>query len=380
MFYHPTIKQDVGGRGIGDKYTEVMKLVKELDVGLIDITSLTNSGRSFYVDNKLIPQFENRQENPAMLEFITPKSPPALEALDDWYKRADLDETYASYLKKLGRTDDELALVNISTNYNDIYNTSCINSLHSRAFRKFNGSKVIYNFEGGTKSLISAVVNSLDGDLRLNAFATSITDSDKGVTVELEDGTSVRATKVISTLPFSTLRDIEVSAPLSSNQQNAIQNLAYTNITQIHFEATKPYWEEDGLSPSMWTDTPLERIMTMGFGEDNRSLVAWVNGKGTRVVDNMSDKALANFTLNTMKKIRPASEGNIEYVGTHSWGKYKYNKGAYCEFKVGQAALFEDMIKPAGNIHFAGEHTASHSRGMEGAAESARRVFNELIA
>ena len=37
------------------------------------------------------------------------------------------------------------------------------------------------------------------------------------------------------------------------------------------------------------------------------------------------------------------------------------------------------MIKPAGNMHFAGEHAARNSRGIEGAAESAKRVYNELI-
>jgi len=331
------------------------------------------------MNGKLIPTFEDRSKNPALLEFITPETPPALEALDSWYKRADLDETYASYLKKLGRTDEEIALVNISSNYNDVFDTSCINSLHSRAFRKFNGSNVIYNFEGGTKSLIDATVQSLSGDLRLNKFVTSISSSDSGCQVICEDGSSTKANKVISTLPFSTLRGVNIDAPLSKNQGKAIVNLGYTNITQIHFEATEPYWEEDGMSASMWTDTPLERIMTMGFGEGNRSLVAWVNGKGTKYFDKMTDSEIRDYVMVNMKKIRPSSEGKIEYTGTHSWGTYKYAKGAYCEFNVGQVSWFEEMIKPAGNLHFAGEHTASHSRGMEGAAESAKRVFNELM-
>ena len=65
---------------------------------------------------------------------------------------------------------------------------------------------------------------------------------------------------------------------------------------------------------------------------------------------------------------------------THNWGTYKYYKGAYAELQVGQAGWFEDMIKPAGNVYFAGEHTAKESRGIEGAAESARRVYNELTS
>ncbi len=379
MFFHPTIQQDVGGRGIGDKYKEIMSLVNDLDIDLIDITELTGGGRSYYVNNTLIPSFENRADDPALLEFVTPETPPDLEALDDWYKRSDLDQSYSDYLKKLGRTDEEIALLNISANYNDVYNTSCINSLHSRAFRKFNGSKVIYNFAGGTKSLINAIVESLKGDLRLNKIVTSISAKDNGITVSCEDGTSLKAAKVVCTLPFSTLRDVDLDLSLNPKQKTAIQGLSYTAITQIHFDAIEPYWEADKLSPSMWTDTALERIMTFGFGDDNRHLVAWVNGKGTHQFDTMSDSSIANFLLSEMKKIRPASEGKIEYTGTHSWGQYKFNKGAYCEFNVGQSSLFADMIKPAGNVHFAGEHTATHSRGIEGAAESAKRVYNELM-
>jgi len=105
-----------------------------------------------------------------------------------------------------------------------------------------------------------------------------------------------------------------------------------------------------------------------------------VNGKGTAYFDNMSDKEIGDATLKILAKIRPASEGKVEYLGTHNWGKYEFNKGAYVEFGPGQAAWFEDMIKPAGNVHFAGEHTAKASRGIEGAAESAKRVFQELTS
>jgi len=378
LFYHPDINKDVGGRGIGNMYKEVMQIVDEFNVELVNITSNIYNGQAYYVNGKLHPTWDDKLTNPSRLAYTTSLSPKELMALDEWYKRPDLDESYGDMLSNLGRTKSELDLINISANYNDIFTTSAINAYHSTAFRTFNGSNAIYNFVGGTKQFINPLADSLTGQIHTSKFITNIKNSANSCSVKCSDGSSYVAPTVISTLPFSTLRDVDCDVPFNANQQKAIQNLTYTNITQIHFKAKEAYWLDDEMPASMWTDTPLERIMTMGFGEENRDLVCWVNGKGTDFVDKMSHAELKDYTIKTLNSIRPSTIDKIEYVGTHSWGEYKYNKGAYAEFQVGQASLFEDMIKPAGNVYFAGEHTAKESRGIEGAAESARQVLDLL--
>jgi len=370
LFFHEELKRDVGGRGIGDKYVEVMKLVEELSVEVIDITDMVGGGSAIYMDRKLHPKWESDAPNPSRLEFSKLRGAPALAKLNGWYQRPELDESYADFLIKRGHTKEEIDLINISSNYNDVYETSVMNSFHGRAFRQFNGTKRLFNFKGGTKSLVNAIANNLKSPIQTNKLVTSITDEGKQVVVKCQ--------KVVSTIPFSTFREIKIDAPLNDNQKKAIKELPYTLITQIHMQATSLYWKEDGAPVGMWTDTPLERLMSLNADKEKGELVCWVNGKGTAFFDSMSEKEIASFTLSEMKKMRPASEGNLEYIGTHKWGKYKYNKGAYCEFGVGHAALFEDMIRPAGNLHFAGEHAARNSRGIEGAAESAMRVLKEL--
>lgn len=379
LYSHPKLKREVGGRGIGDKYTEVMKLIDEFNVELIDITkSLQPSKKAVYLDNKLYPTWNEKTTSPARLEFSKQKEAEKLDSLDDWFKRTDLDEAYSDFLKKLGHSKEEVDLINISANYNDVYETSSINNYHSTAFRQFNGTRRIFNFKGGTQSFIQAISKALTIPVVTGKKVEKIVDNGKNISIDCSDGKSYKAKKVVSTLPFSTLRDVEIVGHLNANQQEAIAKLPYTLITQIHLQAD-PYWKEDDAPLAMWTDTPLERIMSTNPDEDAGELVCWINGKGTSFFDEMSDNEIAHFTINELKKMRPSSEGKVEYVGTHKWGKYPFNKGAYCEFGVGHAALFEDMIRPAGNIHFAGEHTARNSRGIEGAAASAVRVFNELI-
>jgi len=379
LYQHPQLNRDVGGRGIGDRYDEVMTIVKALEVELVDITSSMRSPSAIYVDGQLHESWPSRGSNPSRLEFSKLSEAPSLASLEEWYQRPDLDIPYSDFLKSLGHDDKDLELINVSTNYNDVYTTSAINPLHSRAFRTFNGSSRIYNFKGGSGQLIGAIADQLSNPVYTDKMVTLIEQQKDCVKVRCNDDTVYCAHKVICTLPFSTLRDVSISADLNANQAELIKSLPYTKITQIHFQVDDPYWEIDEMPASMWTDTPLERIMSMDSSLEKGHMACWINGEATAYFDNMSDSDIEKYLLSKLKEIRPSTEGRISYVGTHNWGQYKYNKGAYCEFGVGHTALFEDAIQPAGDIHFAGEHTARKNRGIEAAAESARRVVEELI-
>ena len=334
---------------------------------------------AIYTEGKLYGKWKNIKTNPAYLQFMALNKAPQLHSLQEWYLNSSLDETYSTVLKRNGLTDKEIALANISANYNDIRKTSSINAYHSNAFRKFNGSKKILNFKEGTSNFINTIANKLAKPILKNKIVIGINDTHQKIKVTCADGSSYQAKKVVSTLPFTTLRDVKMNTTFSSYQKKAIQQLQYTNITQIHLAHTAPYWEQDQMPIDMWTDTPIERVMNLSSLQNEKQIACWVNGKGTAFFDKMSEKEIAHYTLQKLKEIRPASEGKITYLGTQNWGKYPFNKGAYVEFGVGQAAWFQEMVQPAGNMHFAGEHTAHKSRGMEGAAESAKRVYNELI-
>ncbi|KAA1244916.1 NAD(P)/FAD-dependent oxidoreductase [Aquimarina sp. RZ0] len=379
MFTRQDINREVGGRGIGDRYLQLMKLIKELDINMIDITDYMREPTAVYVDGKLYPQWSESTTNPSRLQFKALGKVKQLTALDEWYQRPDLDELYSELLKSKGLTEQELNLVNISANYNDIRETSAINAYHSMAFRKFNGSKRVLNFEGGTKTFIDAIADTLSKPVLKNKMVNTIDDSDNKITVRCNDGSSYKAKKVVSTLPFTTLRDVKMNTTFTANQEKAIKELQYTAITQIHLNHKEAFWEHDKTPLSMWTDTPLERIMNVSSDPVEKEIACWINGKGTAFFDTMSETEIAKYTIDKINEIRPSSVGKIEYLGTQNWGKYPFNKGAYVEFGVGQPSWFKDMIRPTGNMHFAGEHVASKSRGIEAAAESAQRVFSELM-
>ncbi len=380
MFTRTDMNRDVGGRGIGDKYHNLLPLIEETGVEMIDISDFMNAPSAIYLEGEIKYPWPKEEVKPYIHQFKALGKSDYLSGLDAWYQNPDFDEPYSEFLKRSGLSDEEIALADISLNYNDIYETSAINAHHSRAFGKYNGSKRALNFKGGTINFINKIVETLKKPILTNKMVVRIDDSKTGTRVTCEDGSSYKAKKVICTLPLTTLRDVKLNVNLNSNQARAIKEIAYTNITQIHLAHSAKYWEDDGIPMSMWTDTPLERIMNVNSSAAEKQIACWVNGKGTAFFDNMSEKEIANYTIKKMNEIRPASTGKIEYLGVQNWGQYKYNKGAYIEFAPGQASWFLDMVKPAGNIHFAGEHTAHENRGMEGAAESANRVYKELIS
>ena len=380
MFTRTDINRDVGGRGIGDKYENLLPLINEVEAEMIDITDFMNAPTAVYLNGEIRHPWPKEEIKPYVQQFVALGKSDYIEDLNQWYQNKSLDIPYADFLKSKGLSDEEVKLADISLNYNDIYKTSAINAHHSRAFGKYNGSKRALNFKGGTINFINKVVDTLKKPVMTNKMVVKIDDKPNGVSVSCKDGSSYKAKKVICTLPFTTLRDVEMNISVNVNQAKAINELVYTNITQIHLSHTENYWESDSIPLDMWTDTPIERIMNMSSSPTEKQIACWVNGKGTGFFDKMSETEIAAYTIKKINEIRPASEGKIEYLGTQNWGQYEYNKGAYVEFAPGQANWFLDMIKPAGNVHFAGEHTAHENRGMEAAAESANRVYKELIS
>jgi monoamine oxidase len=108
---------------------------------------------------------------------------------------------------------------------------------------------------------------------------------------------------------------------------------------------------------------------------------AWMDGQGANAPDAMMDDARQAWALREFEKALPFMAGSIKTTQTKSWANDKFARGAYAHYTRGQLIGLQPAIKtPVGAIHFAGEHTAEKSPGMEGALESAERVVAEITA
>jgi monoamine oxidase len=204
---------------------------------------------------------------------------------------------------------------------------------------------------------------------------------DDRIDVECADGSVHSAEFCVVTVPFSVLRGIEVTPAFEGLQKEAVDQLPYTSITKYFLIPEQPYWETDGLPPTMWTDTIIERLFPNRDASGQiASITCWVDGSNADTLDAMPEEEQIETVLGELARIRPSTAEKVKVGKLISWGNDPYARGAYANYLPGQVTRLKPaMDKPWHRIHFAGEHTAVTTPGMESTIETAQRAANEII-
>jgi monoamine oxidase len=175
------------------------------------------------------------------------------------------------------------------------------------------------------------------------------------------------------------LKGIPVSGAIPPEQRAAWRAQGSDQAIQIFFEVSAPFWEKDGLPPSMWTDGPFETFSHKPSPTDpNGILRCYVNGKATTPLNRMSDQELGEIAVAELVRLRPAAAGVVRPGHIHNWATYPFSKGHIAYFRPGDIERYGALLgQPIGALYFAGEHNCKVSAGMEGACEAAE---NAVIA
>jgi len=237
--------------------------------------------------------------------------------------------------------------------------------------------------QGGNQRIPEAMAQKLTSEVRLGRKVTGIRSEAGHAEVELQSHKNLKAKYVIVTIPFAALRHIHVDAPLKPTQRQAIDYIDYTRVTQLHYRPVQKFWEQDGLPPSMWTDSQSARFLSLHNNPESpdeiTSFVVYANDRIARQLDQLGERAANHSVLAHLAKIRPSTKGALEFVRFLSWQNDPFSGGAYAAWKPGQVSAFgKDMAQPAGRVHFAGAHTSIVTRGMEAAMESGERAAFEV--
>ncbi len=271
--------------------------------------------------------------------------------------------------------------MNVASNCTDLSTTSTLWALRNAQRRRDGKKGALVSTVGGNQRLAEAMAGAVQGQLLTGKPVTAIRSLDDRVDVECADGSVHGAEFCVVTVPFSVLRGIEVTPGFEGLQKEAVEELPYTAITKYYLIPAEPYWETDGLPPTMWTDTIIERVFpNRDAAGQIQSLTCWVDGSNADILDAMPEDEQVATVLAEFAKIRPSTAEKLTNAKTVSWGADPYSKGAYANFLPGQVTRLKPVMdKPWHRIHFAGEHTAVTTPGMEGAIETAQRAANEII-
>ena len=427
---------EAGGNSIANAYGRCIAAGGKYGVEIVNLAPklLANrAGQELFLDGTHVPLKDwathPRNPFPADMKQLPPwgwadamfRKHMPFRDLENWYdpKYAQYDISVHDFLASKGATD---AMIRMGFDTNIAYGTTAHDvSLLQQAFADHwqnvnrgalmafsrNGASNVENaaaaaprpapgtapaippglligaYKGGNQNLPIAMAKRLKGDLLQGKRIVAIETTATGARVSCADGTSYRAKAVVCSTPFSTLRHVALDPLPEAVQYKAIQTLGYIPITQFHLVAKKPFWESDGLSPSMWTNGPLGLVLAQKFGKTDTevtSLTVWCRGLAAQFVDRFNPEDAKRMIIAEFEKLRPASKGLLRVAGMQSWANDPFAAGDWAIFQPGQVtALRAAIARPHQRLFFCGEHTSVGSRGMEGAFESAERASLEVL-
>ncbi|MGH9139820.1 MAG: flavin monoamine oxidase family protein [Vicinamibacterales bacterium] len=241
-----------------------------------------------------------------------------------------------------------------------------------------------YRIDGGNDRLPKAFAVRLRERIHYGAPVVHIAHDHASVQVTVKDGSGLHqlaADRLVCAVPYTTLRDVEISPAFSPLKQRAIQEALSTSVTRTFMQCRTRFWTKDGLSGGAATDLPVTSLghVTGDQPGPRAILESYTAGAIARRLAGMPIAERLDFVVDQSSRIFPELRAAFEGGTSVSWGDDPWSKGAYAWFKPGQLAVLPPRAaEPEGRIHFAGDHTSALPGWMQGALASALRVVEEI--
>jgi monoamine oxidase len=334
---------------------------------------------------RLTPREVRRRHIEALADQITsPFAPDWMPASLAQYDGMTRDE----YLRTAGVSEAALRMMNLGSTPVARFR-SFLDVLHevavTRELRRRAGGadELLLKIAGGNDRLPHAFAGRLSDRVRYQCEVRGIQHDGQGARVFFRSAgsnQSARAGYVVCAIPFSTLRRVEFSPPLSAAKRAAIMRLPYHSVARIYLQSRVRYWLQEGLSGFAETDHPME-IWDSTYGQPGGRgiLMSFVQGPKAAELGRSSQAEQLRFGLRTIEQVYPGIRKNYERGCVKVWDRDPWARGAVAYLLPGQVLSLEPHIaRPDGRIHFAGEHASSLRGWMQGAFESGRRAAREV--
>ncbi len=231
----------------------------------------------------------------------------------------------------------------------------------------------------GYSRLVEAMAAGLQ--IRLNAPVREVRWERGAVTLTLEHGESLEASRLLVTVPVSLLQaGVPSFTPeLPATRRAAIHAIPMGQVTKVAVWFERQRWPDftvlssDGRIATWW---PVA-------GASTPTLMGYQGGPTARAVAAMGEADALEVALDELTQLfGPAVRA--AYLGGRlvDWNADPWSRGAYTYSAVGMGAARATLAAPLDDtIFFAGEATAEggHIATVHGAIESGRRAARELL-
>ena len=206
----------------------------------------------------------------------------------------------------------------------------------------------------------------------------------------------VRADLVVLALPFTVLRDVDLSrSGFRDGTLAAIRRLGMGANAKVLLQYTSRFQDMTTVTDAPWSGSMLRDDPAFGTWEsstnqrgDSGLLTVYAGGEtGTTLWASPAPhgavgQPLLDDTLGQIDEVIPGSQSRFNgNAWVDWWHDDPWVRGSYAAFLPGQMTKFWHNVGPHdGHVHFAGEHTSTYSQGfLNGGVESGNRAAIEIL-
>ena len=262
---------------------------------------------------------------------------------------------------------------------------SVMNSSFLELFREDSGNYYtnMVEIDGGTDRLPYAFLPELKDNICFGAKMTAMDQSPDDVTIHYQTPAgkfSETSDYAIIAVPFPVLRHVEVLKPFSRVKNRAIRQLHYDASAKILFQCKRRFWEEDEgiFGGGTMTDLPIRNLYYPDHGRETGRgviLASYTWSEDAQRWGSLKPDDRIVQALDDVAEIHPQITKEFEVGTSWMWHDDEFAGGAFALFDPGQQTLLhEEIVKPEGRIHFAGEHASLYHAWIQGAFESGLRA------
>lgn len=389
-----TGRPEGGGSEVGPLYARVRDAAGRYGLGLID-AALDPIRFAVSVDNAPLIDYQawaDSDQNPfegelralppfALASRFLPKENP-LASLDSWLEpdAHQWDIPYTQFLREQGATAKMIELIDVGIAADSPDLVSYLWILRQRKIAEASMAMGGLQFiEGGMSRLPEAMANDVAAGVRFGHELVAIEHGGSRVKATFANGNTITARACVLAAPLTALREIDFEPALSAPVDWALRSIPYGQGTSLFLPIKAPYWEEDGLPSSIWTNGDLPRVFKWGSPK-GEFLWVYISGKANEWCRDETDAAIAERVLTTLHELRPSTKGRVELGAVVNWSANPLTRGTFAHRAPGQIKSIGTVLSELhGNLAFAGEHNGAFSAGLEGAMESGEQAANLLL-
>jgi monoamine oxidase len=396
------IPAELGGEYIDTGHTNLISLATELGLRAIDIAQVQSGlvkdtffflGRRFSLE-QIIADFaplatKIKGDVDAIGNISYQDFTETAERLDNLSIAEYLDQADTStivrqllrvaYTAEYGRDSEEQSALNL---------LFLIGS-EPGSFELYGNSDERYQIDGGNSQIINRLAGQLSGSIEAGTVLEAINLLPDGrYRVSLRSGQSAfdrTYERVLLTLPFSTLREVNINVPLPPSKRRAIEQLGYGTNSKLITGYRSRIWRELYRSTaSVYTDLELQstREATPFAPTPNGLITNFTGGKQGLSIGAGTPEDQAQRFLNQFERVFPGVKNLRSGKAVRAyWPGERFFKGSYSCYLVGQwTQMLGVEGERVGNLFFAGEHTSVENQGyMEGGCETGQRAAFEIL-